>query len=95
MAGEIEAALDRLNERKSALADGRTGFTIDGPEYAALLSGLDLPADELNAFGEASAKHYIQLIVGNPIPAVIKAATLDGLAIGLLIAEERQKAGQT
>lgn len=95
MAGEIEAALDRLNERKIALADGRTGFTIDGPEYAALLSGLDLSAGELNAFGESAAKHYIQFVVDNSIPAVIKAATLDGLAIGLLIAEERQKVGQT
>lgn len=92
MDGEIKAALDVLNQRKAAIVNGRPEYTINDDEYAALLSGFDLLPRETKRLGVSAAIHGDALIAGgNTRRSVLFSTLIDGLAMGLLIAEARER----
>ncbi len=92
MSGEIIAAAKALNARKRAILDGGDQGEVTTQEQAALFSGFDLDPDEIEAgrhVGIRAAEG--QLAAGVPLLAALGALWIDGLAMGLLIAEARRR----
>lgn len=94
MSGEIEAAVDRLKERKAAASIDVSGFgeAVDVEVFRRIWSGLDLDMDEVleraqsvrySAFGSLSS--------GMNAVDVVAGYWFDGIATGLLIAEARAR----
>lgn len=94
MAGEIAAAVEILNGRKNAI-DEEGPVEIGPSQVAAILSGFDLDYDEISDALHSVARFAVQLEAGSEgTPGAVAALCFcDGLAAGLLIAEERQNAG--
>jgi len=98
MAGEIERAAETLNARKEAILDGLDGagakqVVIGDGEQVRLLSGFDLDPAELLGGASFAAKHGVQMVVngGGVVNPVFSSLWIDGLAMGLLIAEARAR----
>lgn len=98
MAGEIEAAMHRLDERKRSALGGEIsqGSTVvDHKTYLMMFSGLDLDPDELHRVKLHVALSFVIAAQGGCDP-IAGAAELfaDGIATGMLIAGGRGEAGR-
>ena len=91
MAGEFDRALARYGERIEAATSGLEQSKDDCSAAVRMsLSGFDLDWEELESWlkrGIVSAT-----IIGGTPADFFTSGAISGLAIGLLIAEERQKA---
>jgi hypothetical protein len=95
MAAEIQDTMLRFQDRKlAALGERREGAHVaDGGTYRRAYSGLDLDFDELREVKLTVASSFVASLSQGCHPAVAAAELFaDGLATGLLLAEERQKA---
>ena len=96
MAGELKRASERLDERKNAIV-GRVAEQATPVTKEALLgvfSGFDLEPEEIAEMEVFLAGHGLSMVAeGCPPPHMVASVWVDGLAMGLLIAEERAKAG--
>ena len=100
MSRELEAALRRLDARKVAAVGepdetgqiGDGGVSLGAGRY--LLSGLDVDPEELGEFcAQARAMFSRAVVMGGASPLDTAAALfLEGVAVGLLVAEARQRA---
>jgi hypothetical protein len=91
MAGEIDRALARYGERIDAATANRSASRDES--FAAVrmsLTGFDLDFQEVEAW--LSRGIISATIVGGSPADFFASGAIGGLAIGLLIAEERQKA---
>jgi hypothetical protein len=99
MAGELRAAASALNERKRALLHmdefDASVHDTDSQGVSMLLVGFELDPYELEAAQDMGAHLGMRIIRNAPgdLPAALAAMFVDGLAMGLLIAERRAKAG--
>lgn len=91
MKGEINIALDRLEERKAAAA--ALPDRLSTPEQTRLVwSGLDLDYEEISGLMPEVFASVLQAVVGGvPVHQVGAGMWFDGIAIGLLIAEQRHQ----
>jgi hypothetical protein len=95
VAGEIDRALARYSERIEAAAPDFVDLQGDDALRAVRMSllGFDLDFEEVESWirkGLVAAT----IVGGAPVDFFVS-GSIGGLAIGLLIAEEREKAGQT
>lgn len=95
--GEIATAVKRINARKEARwGPAEPGGAIAGggvdPDGSALLSGLDLDPREVTGFCLDAREVFLMGVRTGAPPADVGAALwLEGLVIGLLIAERRRE----
>ena len=98
MSGEIAAALDALDQRKAAALDGLgkspVGARVPAEQANLLFSGLDLDPEEVDKFREIAGLQGVKQValLGNPVET-FASLFLDGVAVGLLIAEARARRG--
>jgi len=92
--GPVEKAQARYSDRMLAATDSGSTCGEAGTRDAirATLSGFDLDFEEVEGWLKRGVL-ATTLIGGTPTDTYISGA-VSGLAIGLLIAEEREKAGQ-
>jgi hypothetical protein len=97
--GEIRAAMERMRERKEAVGLSAENPAVEGTLKDAaeligrIFSGLDLEPLELLEQGEnVRESSWMAVLLGVAPPGQIAAACwLDGLGVGLLIAERRAR----
>ena len=95
MAGELMTAVNRLEGRKQAAG---VSDQQRAPEDAVrfVLAEFDLDLDELKEIRMAVAGSGIRAAAsGFSLVEIVDATWVDGLITGLMLAEERQKAGQS
>jgi hypothetical protein len=94
MKEEIQAALEALNDRKTAIHPGEGACEVGPREVVMLFSGFDLDPNEVLAGQHSAAAQAERLISGeaNAPAAVAGLLFTEGMAVGLLIAAERAKA---
>jgi hypothetical protein len=89
MAGEIQRAKDRFDAKADA-AEHLEGEAA----IRSLISGLDLGYEELRDFSQAMSEMRVDLAgQGYPLRGMFGSTLSEGIVLGLLIAEEREKAG--
>jgi hypothetical protein len=92
MAHEIEEAIKRANEKKRAILQGADTGAVDVDSFVSLMSGFDLDPDEfLGAIVAVSNSGVRQLIETKNANLVLASMFVDGLSIGLLIADARER----
>lgn len=97
MKGEIKAAIERFEERKTAAGLGEQPVIRDQEVVRRSWSGLDLDLGEVEELLPYLMRAALIGILTTGLPPAKIAADLwcDGLAVGLLVAEARAKAEAT
>lgn len=94
MNAEVREAVRRLNERKLALGGAHEARPMREDEHLALFSGFDLDPDELRQLDVSAVHHGLKLLDQGASPQTIFATLLmEGMLIGLLVADARQREG--
>jgi hypothetical protein len=96
MAGEIARASERLDQRKQSIASAskEEPAVVTKDQALNLFGGFDLDPTELHQVEDFIGVHCVAMMAQGIAPLhAIASVFADGLAMGLLIAEERGKAG--
>jgi hypothetical protein len=94
--GEIRDAMQRMRRRQDAVvgvnAEGKPGSPVTKETFRQIFSGLDLDLEEVQVAKEAIEKAArLALDQGEEPGFVAGGMFLDGLGIGLLLAEARDR----
>jgi hypothetical protein len=101
VSGEIEAAARALHARKEAIVDGRPdGTPVEQKDLLAMFSGFDLDAKEVLGIAADQSRRGMDMLerqgaAGFRPEHILGLILLDGMALGLLIAEQRAEAARS
>jgi hypothetical protein len=92
MAGEIRTAVERVNERKRAILGDETQAIVGDDDLLRLVSGFDLDPQEFRRVADM-AEHIglAQALQAGVVNPILRMLWVDGLVMGLLIAEARER----